>query len=331
LHQTLYDFDRSGSSIDLASARTQIAADAVETVKRDLAFRTAQTFYSILYLQKSISVADEQIQTLNEHLSVARKKVATGSATELDVLTIQVRAGSAENQKIRLESALRQQEASLRRLASLPPDAPVYLHGEFTRNPLRFDQDSLLRTARANRIELQTANHEVEAATLQQRVARRTDAPSIRASVAYGVKNGYLPNLEVLRGNYVAGVGVNVPIFDGNRSRSMEEEATASLQGAEARRQDVGLRIQADVQQAIADAQSALARVRVSEINILQAEKALQVARVRYDAGAVPNLDLLDAENERSQASLLNLEALYDYVNGILLLQRATGEPFSLQ
>ena len=32
----------------------------------------------------------------------------------------------------------------------------------------------------------------------------------------YGFKNGYEPNIEVLRGNWAAGLNAKIPIFNGN-------------------------------------------------------------------------------------------------------------------
>jgi outer membrane protein TolC len=46
---------------------------------------------------------------------------------------------------------------------------------------------------------------------------------------------------------------------------------------------------------------------------------------LRYDAGTVSNLDLLDAETDLSQAKLNHLQALYDGVMSNLQRRRALG------
>jgi len=67
--------------------------------------------------------------------------------------------------------------------------------------------------------------------------------------------------------------------------------------------------------------------VKISETNINQADLAVKDARLRYEAGSLSNLDLLDAETELAQARLTNLQALYDVVAGTIRLHRAIGSP----
>jgi outer membrane protein TolC len=145
----------------------------------------------------------------------------------------------------------------------------------------------------------------------------------------YGVKNGYIPNIDILRGNIVAAVDLRVPLFDGNRTRSMEEEATAALHAAESHREEVALLIQAEVDQALSELTAAGERVGILETNINQADLAVKNARLRYGAGSLSNLDLLDAETAVAQARLTNLQALYDVVTGTIRLRRATGSAVS--
>jgi outer membrane protein TolC len=325
--QMIYDFQRTGSQVFLANSRLTLAEDSRETLKRDLAFRTAEVFYAILFLRQSILVQEEQIRTLNEHLDITRKKIDAGTAMQLDALTTQVRVATASTVKINLETALRTQEIAFRRLAGLAPGAPLRLKGEFAAAPSPLQLDSLLAIALTARIEGKAAQDAITTAKAQMDAARLSDAPSLNALVSYGFKNGYVPNLDVLRGNVLGGVELKIPVLDGNRSRSMEEEAAALLRGAESRRHEVDQMIQADVEQAIAETKAAAQRVEVTEVSIEQANLAVRTARLRYEAGTVPNLDLLDALTNQTQARLTNLQSLYDEVISGFRLRRAIGAP----
>jgi outer membrane protein len=263
--------------------------------------------------------------------AITRKKAEAGTATQLDELTTQVRVAAAQNVKIGLENNLRTAEITLRALAALPSDTPLDLRGEFSPAVVPPGRDSLLKTALTERIEARSADDALASARAEQRAAGASNAPSLGASVTYGVKNGYIPNLDVLRGNIMAAVDIRVPIFDGNRTHYMEEEATAAIHAAEARKQEVALMIQAEIDQAISELTAADERVTVSETNIKQADLAVKNARLRYSAGSISNLDLLDAETAVAQARLTNLQALYDAVTGMIRLRRATGSPIAGQ
>jgi len=327
IRQTIFDFQKTSSQVSLADARTVVAEDMREVVKRDLGVRAAETFYAILLLRRSIEVQDAQVATLREHLDITRKKAAAGTATQLDELTTQVRVAAAQNVKIGLENRLRDAETAFRTLAVLPPGTPLAFQGDFASGVPPLERDSLLRAALAERVEAKGANDALAAARAQQRAASASDAPSLSASFMYGFKNGFIPNIDALRGNIVAGVDFRLPIFDGNRTRGLEDEAAANVEAAASRKQQVDLMIQADVEQAIAGLTAAAERVTIAETNINQADLAVKNARLRYEAGSLSNLDLLDAETELAQARLTHLQAQYDVVAGTIRLHRATGSP----
>jgi len=79
----------------------------MELTKTNLSLQTIRVFYTIILLQKSMKVQDEQIEALNQHLSVTQKRVAAGTATSFDVLTTQVRVAGAQNQKVDIQIRFR--------------------------------------------------------------------------------------------------------------------------------------------------------------------------------------------------------------------------------
>jgi outer membrane protein TolC len=122
-------------------------------------------------------------------------------------------------------------------------------------------------------------------------------------------------------------VQLTIPVLDGNRSRSLEEEAAALVRAAEARKMETDKMIQADVEQTLTEARAAVERVTGTEINIEQANLAVRTAQMRYEAGTVPNLDLLDALANQTQARLMNLQSRYDEVVSAFKVRRAIGAP----
>jgi outer membrane protein len=294
-------------------------------VKTGLAFQTIQTFYTILYLQQSIQVQDEQINALNQHLLTTQKKVQSGSATDFDVLTTEVRVSAAETQKIDVENELRKQEVAFRRLLDLPPTLPVNLRGDFSLAPIPLKADSLLTVAMQRRIEVRLSEDGEKSAEMQSRIVSLRDMPSLKVNLAYGLKNGYIPDLDVLRGNWVAAIGVQVPIFNGFKTRSQEQESEANLRAARAHTTDVEKAVTSEVLQAVSDVRANLDKIQTSELQVRQAKQAVDMATVRYESGVVTNLDLIDAQTALAQAELFHLQALYHYVLSRYSLDKSIG------
>jgi outer membrane protein len=323
---TIYDFDKRNKSVDLAASQVTTAQDRLELAKSGLSYRTIQTFYAILFLEKSIQVQDEEIKNLNDHLLMTQKKVQAGTATDFDVLTTQVRVAAAQNEKINLQNNLENTKVVFRRLLGLAPESPVNLSGEFNEEPVALNTDSLVSQALNNRIEMKVANDQLNSAQAQYEVASATNNPTLGGSLMWGLENGLFPNQNALRGNFVAGVELAIPMFDGFRERNLKAEAGANIRVSEDNKNGIAEQIKSDVQKGISDVRSSLDRLRTTDITVEQAKSAVEQARIRYQSGTVTNLDLLDAETSLSQTKLMQIQALYQFVVSRYELDQAIGE-----
>ena len=325
---TVYDFGKTSATIELSQSKVQNSRDMIELTKSNIGLQTIHTFYTIVLLRKSLMVQDEQIEALNEHLAVTQKRVNAGSATSFDVLTTQVRVAASQNQRVEILNSLQKQESILRQLLGLQASAPVLIRGSFEQISIALNTDSLLLAAVQQRPEMKLARDAEQSAQLQKKSSSLGNMPVLNVNLAYGLKNGYEPNIYTLRGNWMWGVQARVPLFDGGRVSHQEEEAEASLQAEQAHGRDVERQVRSDVEQVAADVQAALAKVKISEVQLRQAQEAVTIARMRYETGSITNLDLLDAETAESAAKLTNLQALYRLILNKYELERATGKQF---
>jgi outer membrane protein TolC len=325
LRQTVYDFGRRSTGVELAQTGQQAAGDKADLVKSNLAYQTIAVFYSILFLGQDIAVLDEQIEALNQHLLVTEKKAQAGTATDFDILTTRVRVAAATSQRVDVASMLENQKTVLHQLLGMPSEAVVELKGDFAAIPISLNADSLITIAMQRLPELRLSRNAETSAGFQRRLASLADRPTVNANIMYGFRNGYFPNLNTLKGNWIAGADLQVPLFNGHRTRGRVNEADANLSAAQAHTRDLERRAFAEIKQAIEDVTASLEKLQTSELQVRQAEDALSNARVRYDAGVITNLDLLDAQTSLSNARLVHLRALYDLVNSRYALDQATG------
>jgi outer membrane protein len=172
------------------------------------------------------------------------------------------------------------------------------------------------------------ARARVEAARRQLGVADRSAAPTLSLEAQGGVKNGYPGegrSLSTPRLNESVGVSLNVPLFEGFATRRQVEAAQAEVQAAEARLTDTRRRVSTRVEQAASDLRARLDRLATTRLRVEQARTAARLARTRYEAGTVTNLELLEAETALREARLERTEVRYRVVLGRYALQRATG------
>ena len=323
---TLYDFGKRDAAMDLIKSYKLSAEEKINLVKSNLSYSTIQTFYSILFLDKSIAVKNDQISTLNQHLDVTKKKVASGSATDFDVLTTEVRVASAENDKTDLENALSKEEIYLKSLLGYSASQPLNLKGSFSTSVQVVNEDSLVTQAFNLRPEIKLAKDAENSARLSKQVSALGDRPTISLDASYGLKNGFFPDLDVLRGNWVAAVSANIPIFNGYRTDAKVEEAEANLKESTQGILSLERRIKAEVQSAYSDWKTNIEKLDRTKLQVKQAEDALSRAELQYRDGVITNLDLIDSETTLAEARLLYLQVIYKNVLSRYALDKVIGQ-----
>jgi len=325
LRQLVYDFGRRGAGVDLARAGVEGATEDRAVTESNLAYRTIDTFNAILFLRQSLAIQDQTIAALDEHLVAIRTRVEAGTATDFDALTTEVRLATARSRRSDVANRLQKATVALRDLAGLPPDRPLALRGALEVTAVDLDRDARVTFALANRPEVRRARTVENAAALQGRVAALGNRPQLDVGVMVGVKNGYIPNLNTIKANYLAGVQVSVPIFDGYLTRNAVEESRARQEAAAARTAAIARDVATEVEQAISDVRTSLEKTETTTLQVRQAEQALEMANTRYAAGVVTNLDVLDATTALAEARLLDVEAHLQFALSRSALERAVG------
>ncbi|MEJ2678693.1 MAG: TolC family protein [Gemmatimonadota bacterium] len=326
LRQTLYDWGRRQAAVNQALTLEEGATDNVELVKARLAYQTIGAFYAIIYLRDNIAVQDEEIAALQRHLEITQEKVRSGTATDFEVLTTQVRIATARSQRVDLVDALKEQTIALRQLMGAPADEALNPAGDFVADTSAVDADSLVALALGQRPELVLARNAVAGAQAQTHLASLGNRPALNLAVTVGGKNGYVPNLNQIKANYVAALAFEVPIFDGHLTRTRVSESEAAVQAAQARVASLERQVTTEVRQAAAAVQASMDKIRASQLQVQQAQAALALARTRYEAGVITNLDILDAETSLSGAKLMELRARYALVQSRYRLRQAVGQ-----
>ena len=324
--QLVYDFGRTHQNIELENENKAIGEQTLEQVKQKLSLYTINSFYTLLFLQAAIKIKDEQLSTLNEHLQYIEKVMATGSATEYQVLTTKVRISSVESQKVDLIAALKTQQATLNSLLGIDQtNKPVVLYELSVESPA-VQSDSILSFAFRNRDEVLINEKRATLAELRYGMTKLQNKPLLSLQASGGAKNGYIPYLNRLTPNYVIGLGLRVPIFDGMKNKYNISQAQSAIASLSYESDYTKRNISNEVYESEALLSAALKKVSQSELQLKQALKAYSLAETSFKSGIITNLDLLDANTSVSESNLMLLKSKIDYAASVYKLKAALGE-----
>jgi len=326
VQQLIYDFGRTRQNVELENENKAIGIQTLEQVKQKLSLYTISNFYTLLFLQAAIKIKDEQLADLKEHLHYIEKVMATGSATEYQVLTTQVKISTVESQMVDLIAAQSTQQAALNSLlGNNKPGNPV-VRNELSVIPPVIPSDSVLSYAYQNRDEVLINQKRASLAEIKYGMTKLQNKPYLSLQASGGAKNGYLPSLEKLTPNYVIGMGLKVPLFDGMKNKFNLSQAQSAITTLSFESEYTKRNISNEVYESEALMFAANKKVSQFELQLKQALKAYSLAETSFKSGAITNLDLLDANTSVSESSLLLLKAKIDYAASVYKLKAALGE-----
>jgi len=322
--QLIYDFGKTKQNIALARSKMLTVEQRREVVKWTISYYTAQTFYSILYLDRRMDVVGEQLKTLNEDLKIAQKKLKNGSATDYDVLSIKVRIGEEKNRKLDLEDRKEKLKSTLRKLFGWDTDKAVNVKGALKlKNEEPISDLTKVYTERPDYQVLQQQKKSLQQAYKLQSL---TDMPMLSAGVTAGFKNGYQPDINEIIGNYSIGFQLKVPIFNGHITRYQKQEVQSNINSLNAQSRKLQRNIQEQVEQAKTDVRTGKQKLKTTDLQIKQAKEQLRLAKIRYKNGVITNTDLLAAETALTKARFEKVTTIYNILLSQYDLRKAMGE-----
>jgi outer membrane protein len=324
--QVVYDFGRTRQNVELENESKLIGEQALEQVKQKMSMLAVNNYYTLVYLQAAILIKNEEIATLNEHLQHVEKMLETGSATEYQLLSTRVKISAVESQRVDLLAALKAQQAFLNSMIGNDDNALPAVKNDMSVELPQIESDSLLSYAYQNRNEVLINEKKEALAELRYGMIKLQNKPMLSIQASAGAKNGYIPNLEKIRPNYVVGLGFRVPIFDGNRTKYNLAQAQSSLASLAYESDFTRRTVSNELLQAEAYMSAAKEKIGQFELQLKQARRAYSLAETSFSSGVITNLDLLDANTSVSESELMLLKARIDYAASVYTLKAALGE-----
>ena len=323
--EPIFDFGRTRLAIERARLDVQQAKNNIEYNKAQLAAQVANVYYTIIYLNQSISVQDSVIAVLSLNRKQAEDKFKNGDALKLDVLTIQNNIDIEQNRKADLQNQLAKQY-NLLQYATGQTGTPAINSFEFGR--LITDSVTALQAAQTNNYDYIIAQQRIRQSEADVEISRLTNKPTISLNGGTGFRNGFQPDIAQFKFNYSIGVGISVPIYTGGKDKKQTQIAQSLVKQNQLALQSLDNQYSRDIKQALADVQTNNERLRTTQDQIAIAKEALRVAQSRFTNGISTNIELLNANTNLQRVELAQIQYQYQLTLAQIELARLTGTKY---
>jgi outer membrane protein len=321
--QPLIDL-RINSQLNKAKSDLDISKDNLEGFKITLAYQVAQIYFSIIFLNKSLYVQQEQINLLQSTLKQISVKVKNGDALNYDLVSTEVKYTNAGNFYTELKAQLDKQYNMLGMLTGI--SGKDYLNDtSFNSSVFNLMTDSVSGIAYQNNPDIRTASDKIKSAGWDIISADRSRLPVLNLQAGLGYKNGYMPGIEDLNFNYFAGLGVSIPILPSSRPGYQRKMAIINHHASQLALETQKATLNKDLLNALDDIRKNQKKLASADTLIMQAQLAQKLADDRYKFGVITNLELLTAVSNFKDAQLSRLQFEYNLLLSRLDLCRLAG------
>ncbi len=323
LAQPLVDM-RTPVNVSKAKSDLETSKDNFESFKIQLSYQVAQVYYSIIFLNKSLVVQQEQISLLQSTLNQIGVKVKNGDALTYDLVSTQVKYTNAENFYTDLMTQLNKQYNMLGMLTGNQGNG--YLNDTVVdQSTFQIATDSIFSTAFQNNPELRVADDKIKSAGWDIVAANRNRLPTMNFLAGVGFKNGFMPSIDAFTFNYFVGAGISVPILSASRPGLQKKMATINLNATKLAMETQKVSLNKDLLNALDDIQKNRKKLASADTLIKQAQLAQDLATDRYKYGVITNLDLLTSLTNYKDAQLSRLQFAYNLLLSRMELCRLAG------
>lgn len=286
-------------------AKWSHAADAVDVgrlnvadTNRQVVLNAARAYLTVFALKRLLVVSITARDNAKAHYDYAHTRVEGGVGNKLDEARAMSQLGTSEVQVQSATILLDRERETLGVLIGVNEPIDVKEEPSLTSNSTL---DAALRDAEHDRADVQLARGRVDAARHVERDSWTDYMPLL--SVVFQPFYQNPPTFVFPTTGWQMQALLTLPLFDGGFRYGARRERTAILDEARVDL-DASLRqATSDVRVAFQEVKTADAALKAARDAQASADHALELANTAYQAGAITNLDVIDAERQARDAA----------------------------
>ena len=310
VQQSVFDLNAINNS--RAESHTLSAAKLSHTSARNFVIHVA----GVLYIQAlanaaRLDSAKAQQQTAQALYTQAVDLKNSGLVAGIDVLRAQVQLNAQTQRVTAAVNEFEKSKLNVARAIGLPLGQKFALDPNLPELPVAdLTVEQTVERALQQRPDYQAALERVRAAEAARQAVVDEQLPSVRVNADYGAIGLTVGTSEA---TYTLGGAVNVPLFNGGRTRGRLLQADADLKQRQTEADDLKASIHYELQAAFLDLQATREQLDVATRARDLAGQQLTQSRDRFAAGVASNIEVIQAQEAVAVASEQYIDARFGY------------------
>ena len=345
------DINRRG--ITIARNTLGINHESFRTQLMNTAVSVEQAYLNLVYARRAVEVVKQSLFLARDQARITQIRIDVGASAPLDILQPRVTIATSEEQLIIAAADVRTAEDQLRQLLNLPADEwdrPIIPTDDVAYTPLTINVADAVQRALTLRPEVRQNQLTTDTREVQYLFARNQTLPQLDFDLNYGLAGlagtvntfdretgeiiskrriQYGSGLMDIAGfefpSWTIGFNVGVPITNVG-ARAEAKRAELDLQQSRLTEEQTRQNIAVDVRATARAVDTASRTIVATRAARDAAERNVEAERRRYENGMTTNFQVLEVQQQLSDARVRELQALVGYNQAVANYHRAVGD-----
>lgn len=300
-----------------AKATTSVTRAQVADAERTVTLAVAQDFITVLQAESNLALAQEDLKSYQDTVSISEQRYKAGDISEGDYLKIKLQLLQFQTDVSTALLARTQALVALRQQIgydAIPADYDVV--GDLAYQPFSLNLDDLKAAALRTRPDLMAAQRGITAAQTQYQLARANGKQDLNTTF----------NFSHVTGTSTGAFFFNIPLPVFNRNQGEIARTKVAITQSQDQETAASETVLSDVTNAYEAVRSNAQVVQLYTSGYLDAaQQSRDITQYAYQKGAATLLDLLDAERSYRATELAYRDALASYMTAVEQLRAAVG------
>jgi outer membrane protein len=308
-------FSKKNSSL-IHEAEESVKGSRFETqsVRDELASKTASVYFDLYQARKTIALESERLDTARKREEIEDNLLQAGKARPVDLSKAKYQTASARNQLSKAREEARVAETELRELTDLSDSVSIQtVEPKIDSSVLTLEPGTVYQHALECTPEVLQAESNLRLKEFHLEAEKGESLPKFEIISQYALfsrTNNYQDFFNrFTRNNFIIGLSLQVPIFNGYRTGARVEQSRQEVNEARYRLQHIKSELKLNIQRGLSAVRNAQGDLDLARINVQTAKEVVEVNQTLLEEGRISPKEMEDSLSQLHQSELAQLEA----------------------
>ena len=324
-------------AMSMTKTDIELAVEKSRASKQDLVNQVTKAYYQLMLTQDSYDVLQKSYKLAEDNYNIVNAKYRQGTVSEFDKITAEVQMRSVKPSVISAGNAVTLSKLQLKVLMGITADVDIKIDDSLAAYEGVVFANQLDNTVHEGLVNNTTMKQlELNRLMLQKNIKslRTNFMPTLGLGYSYQYQSMNNDSWNVFNYNYGSSsslvFSLSIPLYKASNFTKLKSNRIQMRQ-LDQNRLDTERKLNMQITSYQDNMSASSEQVSSNKENVMQAEKAVQIAGKRYEVGKGTVLELNTSQVQLTEAELTYNQSIYDYLVAKADLDRVLGRDYIIK